>query len=153
MEFSREEYWILFPFPSPGYLPDPGIEAGSPALQADSLLTEPPGKLKLKGGFVCVPVPRHTAFPLSTLLIRRIFFFFNQEWIYIDNITIIQKSIVDLGVQSLVLHILWVGQFVMTYTLHYNILRSIFTSLEPFVFCFNVSIVLPFWECHIVVES
>ena len=36
--------WIELPFPSPGYLPDPGIEPGSPALQADSLLSEPPGK-------------------------------------------------------------------------------------------------------------
>ena len=40
MEFSRQEYWSGFPFPSPGYLPHPGIEPGSPALQADSLPTE-----------------------------------------------------------------------------------------------------------------
>ena len=40
MEFSRQEYWSELPFPSPGDLPDPGIEPGSPALQADSLLTE-----------------------------------------------------------------------------------------------------------------
>jgi len=43
MEFSRKEYWGGLPFPSPGDLPDPGIEPGSPALQ-DSLPTEPPGK-------------------------------------------------------------------------------------------------------------
>ena len=36
MEFSRQEYWSGLPFPSPGDLPDPGIEPGSPALQADS---------------------------------------------------------------------------------------------------------------------
>ena len=36
----RQEYWSGFPFPSPGDLPDPGIEPGSPALQADSLPTE-----------------------------------------------------------------------------------------------------------------
>ena len=42
--FSRPEYWSELPFPSPGNLPDPGIEPGSPALQADSLLSEPPGK-------------------------------------------------------------------------------------------------------------
>ena len=41
MEFSRQEYWSGFPFPSPGDLPDPGIEPESPALQADSLLYEP----------------------------------------------------------------------------------------------------------------
>ena len=37
MEFSRQGYWSGLPFPSPGDLPDPGIEPGSPALQADSL--------------------------------------------------------------------------------------------------------------------
>ena len=41
MGFSRQEYWSGLPFPSPGGLPDPGIEAGSPALEADAL-TSPP---------------------------------------------------------------------------------------------------------------
>ena len=41
MEFSRQEYWSGLPYPSPGDLPDPGIEPGSPALQADSLPSEP----------------------------------------------------------------------------------------------------------------
>ena len=36
MEFSRQENWSGLPFPSPGDLPDPGIEPGSPALQADT---------------------------------------------------------------------------------------------------------------------
>ena len=40
MRFSRQEYWSGLPFPSPGNLPKPGIETRSPALQADSLLTE-----------------------------------------------------------------------------------------------------------------
>ena len=44
MGFSRQEYWRGVPFPSSGDLPDPGIEPGSPTLQADSLLSEPPGK-------------------------------------------------------------------------------------------------------------
>ena len=44
MGFSRPEYWSGLPFPAPGDLPDPGIEPGSPTLQADSLLTELPGK-------------------------------------------------------------------------------------------------------------
>ena len=44
MGFPRQEYWSGLPFPSSGDLPDPGIEPGSPALQADSLLTEPPDK-------------------------------------------------------------------------------------------------------------
>ena len=42
--FSRQENWSGLPFPSPGHLPDPGTEPGSPALQADSLPSEPPGK-------------------------------------------------------------------------------------------------------------
>ena len=46
MEFSRQEYWSRLSFPSPGDLPDPGIEPGSPALQADSLPFVPPGKPK-----------------------------------------------------------------------------------------------------------
>ena len=45
MEFSGQEYWSGLPFPSPGDLLDPGIEPGSPALQADALLSEPPGNL------------------------------------------------------------------------------------------------------------
>ena len=44
MDFSRQEYWSGLPFPSPGDLQDPGIEPGSPALQADSLLSESEGK-------------------------------------------------------------------------------------------------------------
>ena len=44
MGFPRQECWREFPFPSPGDLPEPGIEPRSPALQADSLPTEPPGK-------------------------------------------------------------------------------------------------------------
>ena len=44
MEFSRQEYWGGFPFPSPGDLPDPGVKPWSPALQADSLPSESPGK-------------------------------------------------------------------------------------------------------------
>ena len=44
MEFSKQEYWSGLPFPSPGNLPDPGIEPMSPALQAGSLPPEPPGK-------------------------------------------------------------------------------------------------------------
>ena len=44
MEFSRQEYWSGLPLPSPGDLPDLGIKPRSPALQADSLPSEPPGK-------------------------------------------------------------------------------------------------------------
>ena len=44
MGFSRQEYWSGLPFPSPGDLPNPGIEPGSPALEAGTLTSEPPGK-------------------------------------------------------------------------------------------------------------
>ena len=47
MGFSRQEYWSGLPFPPPGDLPDPGIEPGSPALEADALTSEPPGKPKI----------------------------------------------------------------------------------------------------------
>ena len=43
MEFFRQEYWSGLPCPPPGDLPNPGIEPGSPALQADSLPSEPTG--------------------------------------------------------------------------------------------------------------
>ena len=46
MEFSRQKYWSAEPFPSPGYLPNPGIKPRSPTLQADSLPAEPQGKPK-----------------------------------------------------------------------------------------------------------
>ena len=44
VEFSRKEYWSGLPCPSPGDLPDSGVEPKPPALQADSLPSEPPGK-------------------------------------------------------------------------------------------------------------
>ena len=44
MEFPWQEYWSGLPFPLPGDLPDPGIKPMSPALQVNSLPTEPPGK-------------------------------------------------------------------------------------------------------------
>ena len=46
MGFSRQECWSGLPFPSPGDLPHPGIQPRSPALQADALPSEPPGKPK-----------------------------------------------------------------------------------------------------------
>ena len=56
MEFSRAEYWNGLPFPSPGDLPDPGIKPRSPALQADYLPSEPPGKPQLKGNIPLFPL-------------------------------------------------------------------------------------------------
>ena len=54
MGFSRQEYWSGLPFPSPGDLPEPGIEPRSPTLQADALTSVPPGKPSLyKGNLNC----------------------------------------------------------------------------------------------------
>ena len=50
MGFSRQEYWSGLPFPSPGDLPDAGIEPGSPALEADALTSEPPNSCFLSNG-------------------------------------------------------------------------------------------------------
>jgi len=52
MEFSRQEYWNGLPFPSPGDLSDPGIQPESPALQADSLSSEPPGLSGILNSYV-----------------------------------------------------------------------------------------------------
>ena len=50
MGFSRQEYWRVLSFPSPGDLSDPGIEHGSPAWQADSLPSELPGDPLISAG-------------------------------------------------------------------------------------------------------
>ena len=52
MEFSKQEYWSGLSFPPPGDLPDPGIEPGSPALQANALPSEPPGKQGIRNMYV-----------------------------------------------------------------------------------------------------
>ena len=59
MGFSRQEYWSGLPFPPPGHLPDPGIEPRSPALQADTLLSESPGKPFIEH----IPKSLHQAWP------------------------------------------------------------------------------------------
>ena len=48
MGFSRQEYWSGLPFPSPGDLPNPGIEPRSPELEADALTSEPPRPSEIK---------------------------------------------------------------------------------------------------------
>ena len=78
MGFSRREYWSGLPFPTPGNLPDLGIEPRSPALQADSLSSEPPGKLEeYWSGLPCPPPgdlpypgtePRSSALQVDSLL-------------------------------------------------------------------------------------
>ena len=53
MGFSRQEYWSGLPFPSPGDLPNPGIELGSLSLEADALTSEPPGKPSDTYMYIC----------------------------------------------------------------------------------------------------
>ena len=57
MEFSRQEYWSGLPFPSPGDLPNWGIEPGSPALQVDTLPSEPPGNILVFKGIAKLGLP------------------------------------------------------------------------------------------------
>ena len=75
MEFFRQKYWSWLPFPSPGKLPDPGIEPASPvspALQADSLPIEPLGKpfVPLPGSKP--PPPTAEAWSLNYWTIREV---------------------------------------------------------------------------------
>ena len=60
VEFSRQEYWSVLPFSSPGDLSNPGNEPRCPALQADSLLSEPLGK----------PIPTYMPQIKNTLLLK-----------------------------------------------------------------------------------
>ena len=77
MRFSRQEYWSELPFHSPGGLPEPEIEPRSPELQADSLLSEPPGKPLYKSeiqplqtdGLVCLS---ETAPQLAGIRVSRV---------------------------------------------------------------------------------
>ena len=59
MVVSRQEYWSGLPFPSPGDLPNPGIKPGSPALQADSLPSEPPDMSLPSRASLHSPHPTH----------------------------------------------------------------------------------------------
>ena len=68
--FSRQEYSNGLPFPSPGDLPDPGIESRSPALQADSLPSEPQGKLILE--WVDFPFSRGSSQPRDQIQVSHI---------------------------------------------------------------------------------
>ena len=85
MEFSRWEHWSRLPFSTPGDLPDPRIDPGCPVSQADSLLSESPGKPKwiksLGKGIVPDRIPSshmyvgESPFPLCSLLMN-----FSSGW-------------------------------------------------------------------------
>ena len=70
MGFSRQEYWSGLPFHSPGDLPDPGIKPGSPALQADSLPSEPPEKQFTHTAELSILPTIHEAVTLITSLFQ-----------------------------------------------------------------------------------
>ena len=74
MGFSRQAYWSGLPFPSPGDLPNPGIEPGSPALQADALSSEPPGKPLLGEETIFDGNTRNRSWTSVMLLIYQEFF-------------------------------------------------------------------------------
>ena len=67
MGYARQEYWTGLLFPSPGYLPDPGVEPRSPTLQADALTSEPPGKKQ----------PRY---PSADKWIRKLWYIYTMEY-------------------------------------------------------------------------
>ena len=76
MDFSRQEYWNGLPFPSPGDLPDPGLKPGSPTLQADALLPEPPGNTGARGSAISACSCHRQ------LKIQKMCFFYTKESIY-----------------------------------------------------------------------
>ena len=67
MGFSRQEYWSRLPFPSPGDLPDTGIELRPPELQEDSLPSEPPYKTES----LCYTLESNTTFQINYTLIKK----------------------------------------------------------------------------------
>ena len=67
MEFSRQEFWSGLPFPSPGDLSNPGIKPRSPALEADSLLSKPPGKPPYRSLPICKAYTKINIYLLTCL--------------------------------------------------------------------------------------
>ena len=75
MEFFRQEYQSGLPFPSPGDLPNPGIEPGSPALQADALPSEPQGSpIIVLGGVSKNILPGFMSKSVLTVFSSKIFY-------------------------------------------------------------------------------
>ena len=81
MGFPRKEYWSGLPFPSPGYLPNPGIKPASPALAGRFFTTEPPGEALRKLNYrhvlctryyidraVCILSNIHTVYEVVTII-------------------------------------------------------------------------------------
>ena len=76
MGFSRQEYRSGLPFPSPGDLPHPGIKPGTPALEADVLTSEPPGKPNLDS----ILKSRDITLPIKVHLVKAMVFSRSNVW-------------------------------------------------------------------------
>ena len=88
MGFSRQESWSGLPFPSPGDLPDPGIEPGSSTLQADSLPSEPPGNPWL-GNWTTTNVSKTYITVLWPLMGRTVL---SAVWKTVSQITVLRLT-------------------------------------------------------------
>ena len=79
MEFSRPEYWNVYPFPTLGDLPNPGVETRSPTSQADSLPAEPQGKPKRYWKGVAISFSRESSQP--------------RDWTHISSVSCTGKRV------------------------------------------------------------
>ena len=84
MGFSRHEYWSGLPFPSPGDLPNPGIKPRSPALEADALLSDLPGK------------------PNSTIFSRLLIYSMIVTWLLYGSEKLPEKKITKQSIEGLI---------------------------------------------------
>ena len=96
MGFSRQEYWSGLPCPSPGDLPDPGIEPGSPTLQTDSLPSEPPGNPCL-GNWTTTNVSKTYVIVLWPLMGRTVL---SAVWKTVFQITILRLASIKFFILS-----------------------------------------------------
>ena len=87
MGFSRQEYWSGLPFPSPGDLPNPGIEPGSPTLQVDGLPSELPGKLQVNlASNWTVRLGKNESFQSQSIQFQQLMFSTARVFLFIFNI-------------------------------------------------------------------
>ena len=82
--FPKQEYWSGLPFPSPGDLPNPGIEPGSPALWADALTSEPPGKRFLVFPILLFFLYLHYSLKNAFLSLLAILWNSASSWVYLS---------------------------------------------------------------------
>ena len=127
MGFSRQEYWSGLPIPSPGDLPNPGIQLGSPALQADSLPAEPSGS-QISGlhslilicliGWLLTAITLNCPLNLCKVILTCIHFPEVETWL---------KALIILGKQ---IHTYLYGQMVCNFASFKNATQPINRCLE-----------------------